>query len=148
MLRRWWERKFSLPWSDERAQSLTLFELTKLYWEDIYTSDSKALMEAARNENGDVVFEETGDPLIDKWEKELAMGVKPDLTEGMTPEELDRMKAERMKVAHAEAGMAALFADEDGASPGSRAWKMAAANIPTGLGGGEAPSLSPDSVLR
>lgn len=147
-MRRWWERKFSLPWSDERAQSLTLFELTKLYWEDIYASDSKALMEASRNENGDVVFEETGDPLIDKWEKEIAMGAKPDLTEGLTQEELDRMRADQANAERAKAGMDALFADEDGASPGSRAWKMAAANIPTGLGGGDMPTLDPGSMLR
>ena len=147
-MRRWWERKFSLPWSDERAQSLTLFELTKLYWEDIYANDNKALMEAARNENGEIVFEETGDPLLDKWEKEIAMGVNPDLTEGLTPEQLERMKTEKQEHARAEAGMAKLFSEEDASSPGSRAWKMAAANMPMGLGGGDAPSLGPGDMLR
>ena len=112
VLRRWWEGKFSLPWSDERAQSLTLFELTKLYWEDVYKNDSKALMEASKNERGEIVFEETGDPMIDKWEKEISLGVVPDLTEGLSRAELGAMEREQAAVARARAGMAAL-ADHD-----------------------------------
>lgn len=146
MLRRWWERKFSLPWSDERAQTLTLFELTKLYWEDQYANDPKALLNAAKNERGDIVFEETGDPQIDKWEKEIAMGGTPDLNEGLTLAELDALKREQAAMARAQAGIAALTADDG--SPGSRAWQMAAAMVPSGLGEGVAPSLGPADVLR
>lgn len=149
MLRRWWERKFSLPWSDDRAQTLTLFELTKLYWEDVYANDPKMLLEAAKNERGDVIFEETGDPQIDKWEKEIAMGGTPDLTEGLSLVELAAMKREQAAVDHARAGMAALDAmSSDDGSPGSRAWALAAAMLPKGLGEGASPSLGPNDVLR
>ncbi len=43
---------------------------------------------------------ETGDPLIDKWERELAMGIEPDLLDGMSDEY--RRKVEGKSVAEAE----------------------------------------------
>ena len=41
----------------------------------------------------------TGDPLIDKWEDEIARGLEPDLTEGMSPEarKRERQALERLK---------------------------------------------------
>lgn len=41
-------------------------------------------------EDGRVVYANTGDALIDKWERELAMGLEPDLLEGVDPEERRR----------------------------------------------------------
>lgn len=32
----------------------------------------------------------TGDPLIDRWEEQIARGEDPDLTEGMAPEDIPR----------------------------------------------------------
>ena len=42
--------------------------------------------------NGDVFFLDNEDPLLAKWEAELAEGIDPDLTEGMPVEEKDRIK--------------------------------------------------------
>lgn len=49
------------------------------FWEDYY-EDHK--LEARKDEDGEVRFE-TGDPYIDKWEKEIAMGLTPDLLEDL-----------------------------------------------------------------
>lgn len=49
------------------------------YWEDYYEEHK---LEAQRNEQGEVTFS-TGDPYIDKWEQELAMGLEPDLLEDL-----------------------------------------------------------------
>jgi hypothetical protein len=66
-------------------------------YEDRFESDPKALLEASRGEDGEIVIEETGDDLIDKWEKELAQGLQPDLTEGLSKQELEKLEKERAK---------------------------------------------------
>lgn len=85
LLRRWWTKKYQLPWTHELFQESQSHELLIEFYEDLFENDPRAMLEAARDEEGEVVFEETGDPLIDKWEKELAQGITPDLTEGMSP---------------------------------------------------------------
>lgn len=50
-----------------------------------------------RDDEGEIVFEGTGDELIDKWEKELAMGLTPDLTEGMSQEAKKRLEKEKTR---------------------------------------------------
>lgn len=45
-----------------------------------------------KGEDGEIVFTDTGDPLIDKWEAELAAGLMPDLTEGMPEKEKMKLK--------------------------------------------------------
>lgn len=62
------------------------------FWEDYYR---KHPIDAKKTKDGDVRFE-TGDPLIDKWESELARGLTPDLTEGLDSvrRELVRRKKE------------------------------------------------------
>jgi hypothetical protein len=52
------------------------------FFEDYYIKDP-----SARLDKGDGATKVTGDPLIDKWERELADGLVPDLSEGMTPVE-------------------------------------------------------------
>ena len=54
-------------------------DLLITFWEDHYQRNS---LESKRREDGEIMFE-TGDPLIDKWERELAMGIQPDLFEGL-----------------------------------------------------------------
>lgn len=46
---------------------------------------------------GDGVFHftNTGDPQIDKWEREIAQGLTPDLTEGMTDTQKEELKKEQ-----------------------------------------------------
>jgi len=62
------------------------------FWEDYY---QKNTIEAKRRPDGEVQFE-TGDPYIDKWERELAAGIVPDLMEGFDLSRRNRSKiAER-----------------------------------------------------
>ena len=63
-------------------------ELLTLFWEDHYRQNP---IDAKKTETGDVVFN-TGDPLIDKWEQELASGLVPDLLEGLPKEQRDKYK--------------------------------------------------------
>jgi hypothetical protein len=49
------------------------------FWEDYYR---KHPLEARKDKDGEVYFE-TGDPYIDKWEKEISMGLTPDLLEDL-----------------------------------------------------------------
>ena len=79
MLRQWAEDKYRLPWNHDVFQDQTILDLLISFWEDYYQKNS---IEAKRTEDGEVVFE-TGDPYIDKWERELAAGITPDLLEGM-----------------------------------------------------------------
>lgn len=84
MLRRWWTDKYRLPWTPDNIEDFTVLELLTEFYEDLFEKDKTALFEASRGEDGEIMFESTGDDLIDKWEQELAMGIEPDLTEGMS----------------------------------------------------------------
>ncbi len=101
-LRRWWTNKYKQPWTHKAFQEASIFELLVEYYEDVFEKDPQAMLEAGRGEDGEVVFEETGDPLIDKWEKELAMGITPDLTEGLPAHEIKRLNEEKKNIAIAK----------------------------------------------
>lgn len=113
MLRQWAETKFNLPWTHEAFQQLSLFELLIMFWEDHYRKNP---IEAKRGVDGTVTFSNTGDALIDKWERELAMGIEPDLLEGASQklrqdDKAGRKKATRQNnVAHSE-GLKDGFSD-------------------------------------
>ena len=73
-----------------------------MFWEDYYRKNP---IESRKTEDGKVVFANTGDALIDKWEKEMAEGLAPDLLEGLGPEEraaeakaLEKLKAQQKAV--------------------------------------------------
>ena len=55
-----------------------------MFWEDHYRKNPTHSHQTA---DGQVIFANTGDPLIDKWEKELAQGLTPDLLDGVPLEE-------------------------------------------------------------
>jgi hypothetical protein len=55
-----------------------------IFWEDYY---HKHPIDAKRVGDGKEVRFATGDYLLDKWEDELARGLEPDLTEGLSPKE-------------------------------------------------------------
>lgn len=97
ILRRWWTEKYRLPWTHSGFQNATIFDLLVEYYEDIFEEDPKAMLAAARTDDGEVIFEETGDPLIDKWEREMAQGITPDLTEGLPDDVLEQLKKNRDK---------------------------------------------------
>lgn len=57
---------------------------------------------------GELYFESTGDPLLDKWEEELAKGAVPDLEEGLSSTEREKLKKERAKARAQRAAAQAL----------------------------------------
>ena len=57
-----------------------------MFWEDYYHNNP---IDAKRTPSGEVFFS-TGDPLIDKWEREISMGIEPDLLEGLSPEQREK----------------------------------------------------------
>jgi len=83
--------KYHLPWSHDAFQQLTVLELLTDFWEDYYRRNP---VETRRTESGDVVYANTGDPLIDKWEQEIARGLVPDLYEGIPQKKKDRKRQE------------------------------------------------------
>ena len=92
-LSRWWQEKFQLPSTHDLFQNSTLLDLLTDFWLDQYY---KKPLEAYRNADGEIQFIDTGDELIDKWEKELAEGKVPDYNEAFSQEQvekLDRLRA-------------------------------------------------------
>ncbi len=90
------------------------------------------------------MFGETGDPLFDKWEKELAMGIEPDLTEGLPQEEKEKLfkeqeaaRAEKQKLSQAAS------IDENFES----AIRAAPEYATKTLGSGSIPGTSPLNIL-
>ena len=72
-----------------------MLDLLIAFWEDYYQRNP---IETRRGKDGKVVFANTGDSLIDKWEKEIAQGLEPDLLEGLSPEERERERKAREKL--------------------------------------------------
>ena len=54
------------------------------FWEDYYTNNPKEVLR-------DVDKFETGDPIIDRWEEEISKGIIPDLTEGMSDDQKEKV---------------------------------------------------------
>jgi len=102
MLRRWWTKKYQLPWTPKYIEGLTKFDLVVEFYEDLFDDDKGALLEASRGEDGEIMFESTGDPLIDKWERELAMGIDPDLNEGLGTQARRTLEQEKSKISRAK----------------------------------------------
>lgn len=81
LLRMWWTKKYQKSPKSAEYNEYTIWEMMVEFFEDLYSENP-----AEAHEDGDVPHV-TGDPLIDKWEKEIAEGLTPDLSEGMTPDE-------------------------------------------------------------
>lgn len=121
MLSKWWVRRYNLPSNHELFQSRTLFEHLTDFWEDHFANTPLAVY---KNEQGEVQFSETGDSMIDKWEKELAEGKTPDYMEAFSEEQLAKLDRLRKKgtdrfnrpVARATIRDAAKAAAEEAAS--------------------------------
>jgi phosphodiesterase/alkaline phosphatase D-like protein len=95
-LRRWWVKKYSLPPSHDAYRKLTFGELLQDFYEDLMDrrrelendlehADGKqrwAIQDAIKAISktlGDEV--ESADPLIDRWEAQIAAGETPDFGE-------------------------------------------------------------------
>jgi hypothetical protein len=77
-LERWWSTKYKLPSSHKLFQETTFFEHLVDYFQDYYEANP---LESHRNDDGTIQFKDTGDSIIDKWEKEISEGNTPDLFE-------------------------------------------------------------------
>jgi hypothetical protein len=86
VLRRWAEEKYRLPWTHKSIQDLTPLELWTRVYEDYYHENK---IEIHRGEDGEIKLE-TDDAMVNKWEEELAMGLDPDITEGLTEDQIRR----------------------------------------------------------
>jgi hypothetical protein len=75
-----------MPWTSKYFQESTREELLVEFFEDFYDENPKEQIKDLKDEDGEITLE-TGDPIIDKWERELAMGLTPDLNEGLAPGE-------------------------------------------------------------
>ena len=116
-LRRWWVRKYQLPWTHELAQASTYSDLLVEFYEDYY-SDHPEEARKVSAKDGEVVFTDTGDPLLDKWEEELSKGVIPDMEEGLSSEEKEKLRKERELSRRARKQVGQLgFEENYGAKP-------------------------------
>jgi hypothetical protein len=53
------------------------------------------ILEECRDETGQVVLPSIGDKLLDRFERQLAAGQVPDLEEGMSKEQKEKLRRER-----------------------------------------------------
>lgn len=106
LLERWWSEKYKLPANHELFRERTEASLTIEWFEDLYVrrAEINAELKEAPPERKIQLMEQltavdrvlsdapktdlnapfvTGDPLVDKWEQELAEGGMPDLSEGL-----------------------------------------------------------------
>ena len=119
MLRKWWTDKYRLPWTPNNLGDLTTLDLLTEFYEDLFEKDKTALFEASRGEDGEIMFESTGDTLIDKWEQELAMGLEPDLTEGIGADTLEAMKQGKLMKKAAKSKLQQVASIDDRFDTGS-----------------------------
>jgi hypothetical protein len=88
-LAKWWSKKYSLPSNHELFLSRTVHDLLVELLEDRF-EDSP--IESHRGADGEIIFTETGDPLIDSWEQKIAAGEQVDLWESFSSEDAARVK--------------------------------------------------------
>lgn len=79
--------KYKLPSNHELFQSRSVIDLLVEFWEDIFTDNPSKMLQA-----DDGTFTDTGDTLIDKWEREIADGNLPDLREAFREGEISRIR--------------------------------------------------------
>lgn len=112
-LRRWWVEKYRLPWTHELFQNAIPFDLMVEYYEDLFEEDPHAQLDSLRGDDGEIVIDDTGDPLFDKWERELAKGLEPDLEEGLADEEKEKLKQERVKSKNVRTQVKEVLVNDD-----------------------------------
>lgn len=94
MLGKWWEKKYKLPSNHNLFVSRTLFDLLVEFYEDYFDRNP---MEVHRQADGQIQFKDTGDPLIDKWEQQIADGIEPNLDEAFSEHSLKALEKVRAK---------------------------------------------------
>lgn len=131
VLRRWWVKKYKLPWTHSLAQEATYAELLVEFYEDYFEEKPEEARKALAK-GGEFYFESTGDPMIDKWERELAAGVTPDLTESYSPEERARRRAKKAQVQKAKEVAKDVEFDDDYTKPSTLDPRLQAKVVPAG----------------
>ena len=84
-LRRWWTSKYQKSPHSPDFEQYTLFELVVEFFEDYYGDHKTEMYDL------DLPFASHGDPMVDKWEKELRAGIVPNLMEDLPPEEAEKL---------------------------------------------------------
>lgn len=109
-LRRWWTRKYHLPWSHPLAQQSTLFELEVEFWEDLFEEHPDEMLDVWKDADGNIAVPSIGDKLVDRWLNQMARGIDPDLEEGYSQEQRaanERDRARRRRAREIEGELAA-----------------------------------------
>ena len=97
-------RKYSLPPTSDEYLRYTPEELIVEFFEDYFESHPAEQLQRQVHETSGQPYFVTGDPLIDKWEREIAEGREPDLDEALTPNqrEVEKARLERLRAAAGE----------------------------------------------
>lgn len=85
-LRRWWTKKYQKSPNSDEYKGYTLFDLLTEFFEDYYDNNPSKMKDL------DLPFTTTGDPIVDKWEKEIEKGLVPDIMEDVPIEIAERLR--------------------------------------------------------
>lgn len=94
-LRRWWCKKYQLPPTDERFLAYTTEDLVIEMYEDLYEKKPDLIIPDGDDDQpeDDVDVEESGDPLMDEFNRRLAKGESvDDLWELLEPKDEKKSK--------------------------------------------------------
>ncbi len=108
--REFFREEYRLPSTHESFQNASLEDLLVEMFETRFRRDP---LSAYKNEDGKIQFH-TGDPVLDKWESEIAHGLPIDFTEAMTTRQIAEMRAAQARMAQEEAAVARLRAAQGG----------------------------------
>ena len=84
-LRMWWTKKYQKSPRSPEYESYTIFDLMVEFFEDYYDQNKTEMYDL------DLPFSTFGDPMIEKWEKEIRSGIVPNLMEDLPPEEAEKV---------------------------------------------------------
>lgn len=86
-------RKYRLPPTSDEYLRYTAEELLVEFYEDYLAERPELQVHRDVDERTGQAFFVTGDPLVDKWEREVAAGLEPDLDEALSPSQREHEEA-------------------------------------------------------
>ena len=87
-------RKYRLPPTSDEFLRCTPEEMLIEFFEDWYLDHPDRQARTEVHERTDVEYHVTGDPLVDRWEREIAEGKEPDLDEAVPEGEREQSSVE------------------------------------------------------
>ena len=81
-----WTKKYQKSPQSDEYKSYTLFELVVEFFEDYFGENPNEMYTFAPG-----ILPNTHDPLVNRWEEQVAIGDTPDLWEGLTPEQAEKI---------------------------------------------------------